>query len=96
MIADAAVSVLVIVGLVLARLFGWLWTDPIAGIVGAWVIASWASGLVRDTGAILLDMVPDQKVATGSGRRSNKMATAWPIYTSGDSGRGISAQSSRW
>ena len=60
--ADAAVSVLVIVGLVLARAFGWLWMDPLAGIVGAGVIASWAYGLVRDTGAILLDMNPDQRL----------------------------------
>ena len=60
--ADAAVSVLVIVGLLLARAFGWLWMDPLAGIVGACVIASWAYGLVRDTGAILLDMNPDRGV----------------------------------
>ena len=33
-IADAAVSVLVIAGLLLARTFGWLWMDPLAGIVG--------------------------------------------------------------
>ena len=33
-------SVLVIVGLLLARAFGWLWMDPLAGIVGACVIAS--------------------------------------------------------
>ena len=58
--ADAAVSVLVIVGLILARLFGWLWMDPLAGIVGALVIASWSFGLIRDTGAILLDMNPDR------------------------------------
>ena len=59
-IADAAVSVLVIVGLLLARTFGWLWMDPLAGIIGAFVIASWAFGLIRDTGAILLDMNPDK------------------------------------
>lgn len=58
-IADAAVSVLVIVGLVLAKLFGWLWMDPLAGLIGAIVIASWAYSLVRDTGRILLDMNPD-------------------------------------
>jgi cation diffusion facilitator family transporter len=57
--ADAAVSVLVIAGLVLARAFGWLWMDPLAGVVGACVIASWSYGLIRDTGAILLDMCPD-------------------------------------
>jgi len=64
-LADAAVSVLVIVGLLLARAFGWLWMDPLAGIVGALVIASWSWGLIRDTGAILLDMVPDRRMADG-------------------------------
>jgi cation diffusion facilitator family transporter len=61
--ADAAVSVLVIVGLLLARAFGWLWMDPLAGIIGACVIASWSYGLIRDTGAILLDMNPDRRMA---------------------------------
>jgi cation diffusion facilitator family transporter len=61
--ADAAVSIFVIVGLVLARTFGWLWMDPVAGIAGAMVIASWSYGLIRDTGAILLDMNPDRKLA---------------------------------
>jgi cation diffusion facilitator family transporter len=62
--ADAAVSVLVIVGLLLARMFGWLWMDPLAGIIGACVIAAWSYGLIRDTGAILLDMNPDQGMAS--------------------------------
>ena len=61
--ADAAVSVLVIIGLILARTFGWLWMDPLAGIVGACVVASWSYGLTRDTGAILLDMNPDRHMA---------------------------------
>jgi cation diffusion facilitator family transporter len=62
-IADAAVSVLVIAGLLLARLFGWLWMDPLAGIIGACVIASWSVRLIRDTAAILLDMNPDRHMA---------------------------------
>jgi Co/Zn/Cd efflux system component len=37
--------------------------DPLAGIVGACVIASWSYGLIRDTGAILLDMNPDPRLA---------------------------------
>jgi Co/Zn/Cd efflux system component len=37
--------------------------DPLAGIVGACVIASWSFGLIRDTGAILLDMNPDRRMA---------------------------------
>lgn len=62
-LADAAVSVLVIAGLLLARVFGWLWMDPLAGLVGACVIGSWSYGLIRDTGAILLDMNPDRHMA---------------------------------
>jgi cation diffusion facilitator family transporter len=62
-LADAVVSVLVIAGLLLGRAFGWLFMDPIAGLVGAAVIASWSYGLIRDTGAILLDMNPDRGMA---------------------------------
>ena len=58
--ADAAVSVLVIVGLLLARAFGWLWMDSLMGTVGAFVIASWSFGLIRDSAGVLLDMNPDQ------------------------------------
>ena len=62
--ADAAVSVMVIVGLLLAHAFGWLWMDPLAGMVGAVVIASWSYGLIRDTGAVLLDINPDARLAS--------------------------------
>jgi len=62
-LADAAVSVLVIVGLLAARTFGWLWMDPLAGLIGALVIANWSFGLLRDTGAILLDRMPDSGIA---------------------------------
>jgi cation diffusion facilitator family transporter len=58
--ADAAVSVCVIVGLLLARMLGWLWMDPLAGVAGALVIASWSFGLMRDTASVLLDMNPDR------------------------------------
>ena len=61
--ADAAVSVLVIIGLVLARAFGWLWLDPVAGFIGAVVTANWAVRLLRDTGGILLDRTPDPLMA---------------------------------
>jgi len=62
-LADAVVSLLVIAGLLLGRTFGWLFMDPLAGLVGAAVIASWSYGLIRDTGAILLDMNPDRGMA---------------------------------
>ncbi|MFC5431141.1 CDF family Co(II)/Ni(II) efflux transporter DmeF [Paraburkholderia denitrificans] len=62
-IADAAVSVLAIIGLLLARTFGWVWMDPLAGVIGALVIANWSWGLMRDTGGILLDMNLDRRMA---------------------------------
>ncbi len=62
-LADAAVSLLVIFGLVLGRFVGWSWMDPVVGFLGAIVIAAWAYTLIRDTGAILLDMNPDRGMA---------------------------------
>jgi cation diffusion facilitator family transporter len=59
-LADAFVSVLAITGLVLARLYGWLWMDPVAGIIGALVIANWSYRLLHDTAGILLDVCPDE------------------------------------
>jgi len=67
--ADAAVSVLAILGLTAARVLGWMWMDPMMGIVGGCVIASWAYALVRDTGRILLDMTPDTALAARIRRR---------------------------
>jgi cation diffusion facilitator family transporter len=58
--ADAAVSVLAILGLTAGKFLGWVFMDPVMGIIGALVIANWSYGLVRDTGAILLDMNPDR------------------------------------
>jgi cation diffusion facilitator family transporter len=62
-LADTAVSVFVIVGLLLARYLGWVFMDPVAGMCGALVISAWSYGLIRDTGAILLDMNPDRAMA---------------------------------
>jgi len=58
-IADAAVSVLVILGLIAGRQFGWVWMDPLMGLVATVVILSWSWTLVRSAGAILLDACPD-------------------------------------
>jgi cation diffusion facilitator family transporter len=62
-LADAAVSILVIAGLVIGRFLGFTWMDPAVGLVGAVVTATWAYTLIRDTGAILLDMTPDRDMA---------------------------------
>ena len=37
--------------------------DPVAGLFGTLVIARWSYDLIRDTGAVLLDMVPDRSLA---------------------------------
>ena len=58
-LADAAVSVLVIVGLICGQMFGWVWMDPIMGLVATVVILSWSWTLIRSAGAILLDVCPD-------------------------------------
>jgi cation diffusion facilitator family transporter len=63
-IADAAVSVMVIIGLLLAKTFGWMWMDPLAGVVGAVVIANWSYSLIRQTGAILVDASLDARMET--------------------------------
>jgi cation diffusion facilitator family transporter len=56
--ADALTSVLAIAALLLGGTFGWSWLDPAMGIVGALVIARWSLGLVRQSGAVLVDFVP--------------------------------------
>ena len=57
-LADAAVSVLAVIGLVAGRQLGWVWMDPVMGIVGACVIANWSWGLVQTAAAVLLDLQP--------------------------------------
>jgi cation diffusion facilitator family transporter len=58
-LADAATSVLAITGLSLAWALGWRFIDPLVGLAGTAVIGSWAWGLLRAAGQVLLDAVPD-------------------------------------
>ena len=60
--ADAATSILAIAALLLAAYSGWAWADPLVGIVGSIVIASWAYGLIRAAGAVLLDVNADKNL----------------------------------
>jgi cation diffusion facilitator family transporter len=61
-LADALTSVLAIAALLAGRYLGWVWLDPVMGIVGAIVIARWAYGLMRDSAAVLL-YTTDEHVA---------------------------------
>ena len=58
-LADAATSVLAIVALAAGYYFGLGILDPISGLVGAFVIASWSYGLIRDSAMVLLDADAD-------------------------------------
>jgi cation diffusion facilitator family transporter len=58
-LADAFTSVLAISALTLGKFFGWAWLDPVVGIVGSGVVFSWAYTLLRDTGTVLLDVIPE-------------------------------------
>jgi len=62
-LTDALTSVMAIVGLIAARFFDWVWIDPAVGLIGSGVIAVWAVGLMRSSGAVLLDLTPASAVA---------------------------------
>ena len=62
-LADALTSVLAIAGLSVAWAFGLNVMDPLVGLVGVFVILSWAVGLIRSAGGVLLDAVPDPALA---------------------------------
>ncbi|WP_081160820.1 CDF family Co(II)/Ni(II) efflux transporter DmeF [Ensifer aridi] len=61
-LADALTSILAIVALLVGRSYGWLWADPLMGILGALVIARWSWGLLHDAGSVLLDRVPEAEL----------------------------------
>lgn len=61
-LADALTSIMAIVALFAGKYFGWMWLDPMMGIVGALIIAVWAWGLLRETAPILLDETIDETI----------------------------------
>lgn len=54
-LADALTSILAIGALLLGKLYGLNWLDPIMGIVGSIIITRWAWQLLKQTAPILLD-----------------------------------------
>lgn len=54
-VADALTSVLAITALLAGRHLDRDWMDATVGVVGAVMIARWSWGLLRDTGAVLVD-----------------------------------------
>ncbi|MBV9332272.1 MAG: CDF family Co(II)/Ni(II) efflux transporter DmeF [Alphaproteobacteria bacterium] len=62
-LADAAVSLLAIVGLSAGLWLGWSFMDPLMGIIGAAVVANWSLQLLRAAGGVLLDMSASETLA---------------------------------
>ncbi|MES2256509.1 MAG: CDF family Co(II)/Ni(II) efflux transporter DmeF [Pseudomonadota bacterium] len=62
-LADAATSVLAIIALACGYYFGISYLDPLAALVGALVIGSWAYGLIKDSAMVLLDADADPKLS---------------------------------
>ncbi len=58
-LADAATSLLAMFALAAGLIYGVRFLDPLVGLIGAGVIGSWAYGLVRDSGMVLLDADAD-------------------------------------
>jgi cation diffusion facilitator family transporter len=88
-IADAATSVLAIGALAGGWAFGWSWLDPVMGIVGAVLVATWAKNLIVETGKVLLDREMDAPVveeirevvtaASGGGRTELADLHVWRV-----------------
>ena len=62
-LADAATSLLAIAALAGGYYFHLAFLDPAAALVGAFVIASWSYGLIRDSAMVLLDADADPKLS---------------------------------
>lgn len=56
-LTDAITAVLAISALAAGAYFGWVWLDPVAGLIGFCVISVWAFGLIKSSAAVLLDAV---------------------------------------
>lgn len=61
-LADALTSILAIVALTGAMLWGITWLDPVMGIVGSILVFIWALGLIKQSGKILLDAEMDSPI----------------------------------
>ena len=60
-LADALTSVLAIIALLAGKYLGLAFLDPVMGLVGGVLIGSWAWGLLKSSGLILLDGNQDDK-----------------------------------
>ena len=69
MVADVPTSALTILALGVGARTGWTWLDPLVGLVGAALVASFAVQLMRRAGGVLLDLQADPALAAEVRRR---------------------------
>lgn len=81
-IADAMTSLLAIAALLTGKFMGWIWLDPIMGIVGAGLITRWSYLLIRDTSKVLLDCSADSKTIESIRRtiESEPETKVWDLH----------------
>lgn len=95
-LADALTSVLAIGALLAGCYLGWIWLDPVMGIVGAIVIARWSWTLMRDTACILLDAIDEHVASEVRDLLAGRAAHRLPTCTFGAWGPKIMLASSAW
>jgi len=61
-LADALTSVLAVLALAAGKYLGWIWMDPMMGILGTVLVSRWSLGLIRSSSRVLLDMRPPAAV----------------------------------
>lgn len=54
-LTDALTSILAIIALFGGMIWGFLWLDPIMGIIGSILVSIWAFGIIKQSSKILLD-----------------------------------------
>jgi cation diffusion facilitator family transporter len=64
-LADALTSVLAIAALLAAKIAGMTWLDALMGIVGALLVTKWSTGLLLQSGRVLLDRQAPGRVLDG-------------------------------
>lgn len=54
-LADALTSVMAIAALMMGKYFGWIFFDPLIGVVGGLIILKWSAGLIAQSFNILIN-----------------------------------------
>jgi len=58
LLADALISIGVVIGAILIRMTGWIWIDPILSLLIVIIILWGTWGLMRDSLSLILDAIP--------------------------------------